>query len=347
MSTMNDMTMEQVDLLVSRGMSLANAQAVVQELSFSPSSVHIDRALSDFACAIQNRESIADKVCPVQRVSKPSDRFFKYDADTFFEEQSAALTGAEAMPGRVRYKISADNFSTVDYGLMDFVSNKEIESADAPIDPQMHAVKVVTQRLDIAKERRVAALLFASGSYGSNYAALTGADRWDTSTSDPCQKIDDALEACDERPNIMVIGAQAWMKLKNHPKLKELILSRAATVSGATPDRVTPDLVAAVFELDAVHIGRMKYNTNREGAASVRGYVWGKSCALIRVTDDPSPRETGVFAKQFQFGMRETQVIDAPLPGLRGGQFVKVTESLDEKLVAGSSAGFLYGTVVS
>ena len=81
-----------------------------------------------------------------------------------------------------------------------------------------------------------------------------------------------------------------------------------ATVSGATPDRVTTDLVAALFELDAVYVGRMKYNTNREGAASARGYVWGKSCALIRVTDDPSPRETGVFAKQFQFGQRQTQV---------------------------------------
>ena len=156
------MNAEQIDLLVSRGLSLSAAQGIVQELSFSPSSVHIDRALSDFACQIQNREAIADMVCPVQRVTKPSDKFFKYDADTMFEEQSAALTGAEAMPGRVRYKISTDNFSTVDYGLMDFVSNKEIESADAPIDPQMHAVKVVTQRLDIAKERRVAGLLFAT-----------------------------------------------------------------------------------------------------------------------------------------------------------------------------------------
>lgn len=344
---MNDIESMQLELLQARGMSLAAAQATVQELSFSPSSVHIDRALSDFACAIQNREGIADKVCPIQRVSKPSDKFFKYDADTMFEEQSAALTGAEAMPGRVRYKISTDNFSTVDYGLMDFVSNKEIESADAPIDPQMHAVKVVTQRLDIAKERRVAALIFGSGNYGSNTAALSGTDRWDVAAADPVQKIDDAIEACDERPNIMVIGAQAWLKLKNHPKLKELILSRAATTSGATPDRVTPELVAAVFELEGVYIGRMKYNTNREGATSARGYVWGKSCALIRVTDDPSPRETGVFAKQFQFMQRQTQVIAAPLPGTHGGQFVKVVESLDEKVVAGSSAGYLFTTVVS
>lgn len=336
----------QMELLMAHGLNAAQAASVI-EASFSPSSVHVDAPLSNFASTIRNRDMIADMVMPIVDVQKPSDKFFKYGADTFFEEQSATLTGAEAMPGRVRYTISTDNFSTVDYGLMDFVSNKEIEAADAPIDPQMHAVKVVTSRLDIAKERRVAAIAFASGSYGSNTAALSGADRWDTNTSDPVQKIDDAIEACDERPNIMVIGAQAWMKLKNHPKLKETILSRSSTISGATPDRVTTDLVAALFELDAVYVGRAKYVTTREGQSSTKGYIWGKSCALIRATDNPGPRETAVFGKQFRFGPRETQTIEAPLPGKSGGMYVKVTESLDEKVVAGAAAGYLYTTVVS
>ena len=54
-----------------------------------------------------------------------------------------------------------------------------------------------------------------------------------------------------------------------------------------------------------------------------------------------------MFAKQFQFMQRVAQVIAAPLPGTHGGQFVKVVESLDEKVVAGSSAGYLFTTVVS
>lgn len=343
---MNHITELQMELLTSRGMSAADAARVI-ELSFSPSSVHVDAALSNFASMIRNRDYIADAVCPVQQTAKPSDKFFKYDAKTMFEEQSVALTGAEATPGRVRYSVSTDNFSVVDYGIMDFVSQKEMESADAPIDPQMHAVKVCTNRLDIAKERRVSTLVFTSGNYGSNTAALSGTDRWDTATSDPVQKIDDAIEACNMRPNVMVIGAQAWMKLKNHAKLKELILSRASIAGESSPMRVTADLVAAAFELDAVYVGRAKYMTNREGATAASGYIWGKSCALIRVTDDPSPRETACFAKQFRQGQRETQVIDAPLPGVRGGVYVKVTESLDEKVVAGEEAGYLYTTVVS
>lgn len=336
----------QTELLMSRGLTAAQAAEVI-ELSFSPSSIHVDAPLSDFASLIRNRDMIADDVCPVQTVAKPSDKFFKYDAKTMFEEQSVALTGAEAMPCRVRYQISTDNFSVVDYGLMDFVSRKEIESADAPIDPQMHAVRVVTQRLDIAKERRVSSLLFTSGNYGSNTEPLAGTDRWDTSTSDPVQKIDDAIEACDERPNIMVLGAEVWKRLKNHPKLKEMILSRASVGGKSSPLRVTQQIVAEAFELDAVYVGRAKYNSNREGATAAKGYIWGKSCALIRATDSPSPRETAIFAKQFRQGRRETQVIDAPLPGVRGGMYVKVTESLDEKIVGGSACGYLFTTCVS
>lgn len=343
---MNDLNQLQMELLLSRGMTPAQAAQVI-ELSFSPSSIHVDAALSDLAMLIRNREMIADMVCPVVQVTKPSDKFFKFDAKTMFEEQQVALTGSEAMPGRVRYQISTDNYSVLDYGIMDFVSYKEMESADAPIDPQKHAVKVCTSRLDIAKERRVASLLFTSGNYGSNTAALSGVDRWDTTTSDPVQKIDDAIEACSARPNVMVIGAQAWKSLKNHPKLKEMILSRASVGGKASPLRVTQQIVAEAFELDAIYVGKAKYLTNNEGATAAYGYIWGKSCALIRVTDDPSMRETETFAKQFRQGQRETQIIDAPLPGVRGGMYVKVTESLDEKVIGGESAGYLYTTVVS
>lgn len=342
----NELVELQMELLMARGMT-ADAAARVIEASFSPSSVHVDAPLSNFAVSIANREMIADLAMPVLAVNKPSDKYFVYNAQTMFEESAAALTGAEAMPGRVRYAVSTATFSCDDYGLMDFVSYKEMEAADAPIMPQMHAVKVVSSWLDIAKERRVAGVVFASGSYGSNTSALSGASRWDVATSNPVQAIDDAIEACTVRPNVMVIGAQAWVKLKNHPKLKELILSRSATMAGATPDRVTPDLVASVFELDAVHIGRAQYNTNREGQTAARSYIWGKSCALIRTNDDPNPRETSTFARQFRFQAREVQTIAAEMPGLKGGVYVKITESVDEKVVGGSASGYLFETVVS
>ena len=315
--------------------------------SLSASTVHVDTPLSNLAVSIRNREYIADMVMPVVRVTKPSDKYFKWNADTFFEEQDALLTGVESTPGRVRYKLSTDNFSCVDYGLMDFVSAKEEAAADAPIQPRVSATKIVTNRLLLAKERRVAGVVFASGNYGSNTSALSGTTAWDNASSDPAQAIDDAIEACDVRPNVLVLGAQVWVKLKNHAKVKELILNRASTTVGNVPLRVTTQLLADAFDLDAVVVGRAKYNTNKEGQTSTRGYVWGKSAALIRVSATPDIRETDTFAYQFEHMPFETQVIDAPLPGVRGGVYVKVTQSIAEEVVGGSNAGYLYTTAVA
>jgi len=343
-------TQQQVELLTSRGMGEADARTVLA--SFSPSSVHTDTALSNLAVSINNRDYIADGVLPVVRVNKPSDVYYVYNPDTHFELQTANLTGTEAMPDRVRYKISSSNYSTVPYGLMDFVSRREEAAADSPIQPRVHATKVVTNRLLLAREVRAAALAFATGSYGANTAALAGADRWDQSTSDPVQKIDDAIEACDERPNTLVLGAEVWKALRNHPKLKELILGRSVAAGKNVPLRVTQQLLAEAFDLDAVLVGRSKYRTNREGATSATSYVWGKFAALIKVDANPNPRDYSGFGVTFRFvepgeTPLQAQVIEAPLPGKTGGVYVKVTHEDDEVAVGGAYSGYLYSTVVS
>src|SRR5262249_951254 len=148
------------------------------------------------------------------------------------------------------------------------------------------------------------------------------------------------IESCDVRPNVMVLGAQVWQKVRNHPRLKEMIFGRSAANGAPTPTRVTLQLLAEAFDLEAVFVGRAKYNTNREGAASARGYVWGKSVALIRVTAQPDMRETDTFGYTFRLrGSLQTQVIENLLPGLLGGVYVKVTMADAEKSVAGSNAG--------
>jgi hypothetical protein len=345
MEELNEQQMDQVDLFMERGMSRADAELITRSLS--PSTVHVDRPLSNMAMAIRNREFIADEAMPVVKVTKPSDKYFKWDPDTYFEEQNGLLVGTEGSPGRVRYKISTDNFSCLDYGLMDFVGRKEEEAADAPLQPRMSATKITTNRLLLGKERRVAAVVFGSSNYGSNTSALAGATQWDNASSDPAQAIDDAIEACDVTPNTLVLGAQVWLKLKNNAKIKELILSRSSTLMGDVPFRATPQMLASAFGLERVIVGRAKYNTNREGQTGARGYVWGKSAALIRVTPTPDLRETDTFGYQFEFMPFETQVIDAPLPGVRGGVYIKVTHSIAEKVVAGAYAGYLYTAAVS
>lgn len=336
---------EQVETLLARGMSRDVIDLALRSLS--PTTVHVDAPLTNFAQSVKNRDYVADLVLPTIPVTKPSDKYFVWNQANMFEENEVLTLGNEGEPGRVRYRLSTSNYSCDDYGLMDFVSYKEMAAADAPIDPQKYGTQVVVNRLGIAKERRAAAIVFGSSNYGANTSALSGTTCWDNANADPAQAIDDAIEACLVRPNVLVLGAQVWLKLKNHGGIKELILSRAGTTMGSVPLRVTTKLLADAFDLDAVIVGRAKYISTREGQTATYGYIWGKSAALIRTGQGFNPREADVFGCQFEYQKTQIQTIEALIPGLGGGLFVKGTQSVDEVVIAGAAGGYLYTTVVA
>ena len=335
----------QAAMLASHGIGAAEAAHL---MSLSPSAVHIDRALTNLAVQYNNREYIADSVLPVLSVKHRSDKIFSFPVTTMQEVAASAVASPRGMPGEVKYNIESSlTYAVSDYALMDFVSNDEIANADAPLQPKIYAQDIVMNFLMLAREKRVADVAFDSANYGSNTAALSGADRWDVATSDPIQKIEDAIEACFVRPNTMVIGAQVWIKLRNHPKVLQYILSRSATTMGDVPLRVNEQLFAEAFGLDNVVIGRAKYNSAHEGASSSSDYLWNKSTALIRVERTPSPRATRTFGYTFRFGSMETTEIVDNLRGVRGGVFIKTSHSDSEFVIGGATTGFLYTTCVS
>lgn len=343
---MNDMMQQlQAAIFAARGI---DPSAAAHLMSLGPSAVHIDRALTNLAISYRNREYIGDVLMPVVTVKNRSDKIWEFPVQTMQELQSSSLAGNRGMPGEVKYSIdSSKNYSVNDYALIDWVGNDEIENSDAPLQPKVQATEVVTNYLLLGREYRVAGVVFASGNYGSNTSALSGATRWDVATSDPVQAIDDAIESCFVRPNTMAIGALAWNRLKSHPKVLQYILSRAATTAGTVPLRVNEQLFAEAFGLERVVVGRAKYVTSREGASLTSGYIWGKSCALIRVEPNPSPRMTQTFGYTFRFGTMETREIIDLVRGVRGGVIVKVSHSDAETVIGGANAGYLFTTVIS
>lgn len=339
---------ERPDLTLLLREDLKNARAARAHLmSLSQASTHIEQALPNLQVLIRNREFIADGVLPPISVPNDADKFWKWDTGTLFEEQEDPKVGAEGMPGRIRVKNTTDSFATTDYALMDFVTKKELQNADSGLMIESTVARAVMNRLMIARERRVATIVFTAGNYGSNTATLSGTDQWDNASSDPVQKIIDALEAPTLRPNVMTMGAQVWTKLQNNAKFQNMIYGRPSTSSGPTPPITNLRMVADAFELDAVYVGRAKYFTNREGATAASSYIWGKHAAFLRVEPNPNPRATDTFAYTFRSLEPTVEQIEERVRGRSGGSFIKVAHADAEKLVAGSEAGYLYVNAVS
>lgn len=319
-------------------------------MGLSPGSVSIPTGLTNQFSMYENRDMIADDVLPVVSVDKLSGKVWGSPATTLQTIANAQLVGSRGRPNEVPYSVNADlSYNCENYGLVDFIDYQTIANADAPIEPRVLSAVVVKSFLDLAREYRVAGVVFNSANYGANTTALSGANRWDQPSSDPIAEILTRKEEIFSTANTLVIGGQVWPKLRTNPKVLQYILSRSGVSNiGAVPLSVQAELFAALCEVERVVIGRAKYITSQE-AGSTSAYLWGKSCALIRVEPNPNPRMTSTFGYTYRFGSKayRNEVIPDRMPGAMGGEYLKLTHSDAEVAIGGATTGFFWDTVIS
>jgi hypothetical protein len=230
--------------------------------------------LTNFAVEYGNADFIASRVAPFVPVVHKSDEYYtftKKDKFTIPED----IRGPKSEANEVDWSSSTDTYACIDRALRDFLADSIVGNADPVVNPRQRTTNFLVDLLLLAHERRVAASVFATGSYGASYrTALSGGDQLDKyATSDPLGVIETGREACFRPPNICVLGAEVYSKLKHHPAIIDKVKG------GATVDKaamVNTRLLAELFEVDEVLVGRAKYNSANKGATASYSYVWGK-----------------------------------------------------------------------
>jgi hypothetical protein len=299
--------------------------------------VHTDSVLSGVSIKYTNDELIADQVLPVVPVKKESDLYYIYTRNWKLP-QSKRAAGADA--NEVEWNLSTSTYTTEEYALKDLIPDRVRSNADNPLDMDVDTTENLTELVQLGREKRVADIVFGAANYGAQTSALAGANQWDDyAGSDPIGDVRDAKAivhaASGKMPNTMVIGYQAYLKLLDHPDILERI---KYTQRGL----ITADLLASLFEVDKILVGKALYDTTQEGVAESLSYIWGKSVALIYSQPSPGLKKVS-FGYQFQSrGFRTKKWREEG----RDGDFVETGEIRDEKLVA-AATGYLYTTVVS
>jgi len=299
--------------------------------------VHVDAVLSGVSVRYTNEEMIADQVMPVVPVRKESDKYYIYTR-AWRLPQSKRAVGAEA--NEVEWNVSTDTYQCEEYALKDLVPDRVRDNADNPLDADVDATENLTELITLGREKRVADIAFAAGTYGTQTSALTGANRWDDyAGSDPIGDVRSAKAvvhaASGKTPNVMVIGYQAHLKLLDHPDILERIKYTQRGV-------ITADILASVFEVDRYLVGKALYDSSQEGGTESLGYVWGKNVALLYAEGSPGLKRVS-FGYQFQSrGFRVKKWREEK----RDGDFVEAGEVRDEHIIA-APCGYLYTTVIS
>lgn len=298
--------------------------------------------LTDIAAAYRNGRLIADLVLPRVPVPTQDFKYLKYAfADGFTIPDTKV--GRKGRPNEVEFSATEVAASTLDYGLDDPVPQTDIDNAPPQYDPLGRAVEGVTDLVLLDREQRAAALVFDNTQYAAaNKSTLSGTSQWsDFTNSDPIAAILAALDVMVMRGNILVVGQAVYTKLRTHPKVVQAFYGNAAT-AGVVPR----SFLAQLLELDDVLVGEGWLNSAKKGQTASVARVWGKHAVLMYRDTLADTRKRVTFGFTAQWGQRVAGAMPDENIGLRGGQRVRVGESVKEILTA-NDLGYMFTNAVA
>lgn len=303
----------------------------------------IDPKLSAVAIAYRNPDItlIANDVLPRTPTAQEF-KYLSYDLAQGFTVPDARV-GRKSTPFEVDFKASEVQDKVIDYGFDDLVPNEDIEADNQGVNPLGTATMYLTNLINLAREQRAAALVFATGSYAAgNQATLSGTSQWsDTANSDPVAAISDALDVPVMRPNIGVLGQQTWTKVRRHPKIVQAI---KGTAQGA--GMVSRQEFADFFELQALYVGAGFVNSAKRGQTASLSRVWGKHASFLYRDRVAGPQAGVTFGFTAEWGGKIAGQMDEPKIGLTGSQRVRVGERVKELVVA-TDLGYWFQNAVA
>lgn len=159
-------------------------------------------------------------------------------------------------------------------------------------DLGVRATKLAMRGLLLEREAAQAAIATNPANYpDANKVVLPAGAKWSNDNIDPTDAIDAGADAIRKkigvRPNVGVVGAQVWARLRKHPKLRAQFKGMS---EGELPSRVTQTQIAALFGLERLEIGESVSLPGNDPKAELTD-LWGNLVVLAYAPQEPIGRE--------------------------------------------------------
>ena len=309
-----------------------------------PKEVTPSLILTNFSLAHRNLDVIWRAVMPIIQVPKRQGFYWEQNkADNFtLIDDSLSPNAAVNENGTV---FSKKPYAVESKGTGDWISQEELDEEDG-INILTTQTEVNNDLLELRQDKRVADLVFASANYPTaNKVVLSGVNQWSDTTSNPIKEISTGMLAMLARGNLLVFGAETWEAFRRHPQILDAV--KASTRNqGAAGGLASDSEIGALFTTNPqdpvrVVVGQSKYTTD-SGATFTR--VWGKHCAIIRTTANPT-RRSQIFGATISQNLRSTGTFFDGTRGESGSTLVKTTWNRTEIIMAADVGYFIENAV--
>lgn len=330
------------------------------QMDLGQADVHVDKTLASYAAGFRLQEGCADVVSPPVIVPNASDKYWTWNQDDTFQLVQDMSTSAGGAVKEVSMRLSNTAFQTRQFALKAFVPTEVQANADAPLNPQLAAMRRIMNAMMLAREVRVASLLRTAANHANTITA-TALTKWNGGTSsDPVQDLFTLIEASLQPITDIVMSEKAAHSFMQNAAVQKYLAYKQATpgIARVTSDGRGPgtnmESFSAMLGLPPIHVAAMKY----KNTASSYDYVWGGDVVLLHRPPSGVPRDGQDIAASYTFRWSGGTVGDATsqggfivrsffnqFRGPRGGQEVIVTVNDAEIMTSSLVSGLIIGAV--
>lgn len=239
--------------------------------------IHRDKPLENISIAYKPSGLIEQEISPVVKVKKESDQYYVYSRQSLAVPETLRANGAES--NKATFDVSTSSYRLDEHSLHDDVTDRDRENADDAINLDVDTTEILTERILLRREVSCADMLFSTNNF-SNSASLTSTMAWNQNTtlSNPITIVDSATAAIIQQsgkvPNILVTNDASFRGAKEHTSIIDRVKYTSA-------DSVTETILAKLFTIDKLVVGRSVYNSADEGTGTdTMTFIW-TNCAWL------------------------------------------------------------------
>ncbi len=225
--------------------------------------------LAGVSIGYRNLDYIADRVFPIIDGADPRAKITKYQRGAWFRDE-AGIRAAGTRAKRGSFPVTSVSIATDEYAFAAEVTDEDrrfSKSQNAPaLQPDQDAIELCADKVDLAKERRVAALItgttWVDGNAGGEDAEGLWAPPGNTNTFiADINKAKKAIKAAiGIPPNCLAIDYATYLALCEC----EAVLDKIKYTQRGV---LTKELLAGVLDLDEVLVGSAVYSSAKETKA--------------------------------------------------------------------------------
>lgn len=325
------------------------------------SQVHVAAALTQIATAYVQDQNfyVADQVFPLVPVQHQTDVYFAFSKNDFFRDEAQIRADTTESAGTGFNLTSTGTYSAAVWALHSDVGDQVRRNADPAVPLDIAVTKMLMQKMRIRKDRFFVSTFIKTGLWGTDNTGTAGGTPgtttpafWnDDANGDPFTDIalgqTTILQNTGFEANTLLITFPVYQALRKHP----LVVDRIKYTTRADASKITPDLLAAAFDVDRVLVSKAVYNSGAENLTGSFSFIAGKNALLCYAAPQPGimiPTAGYTFAwsgltNMNNMGIRVNQI---PMPWRGLGTVRTEAEMAFDMQAIGTDLGYYWSGIV-